>query len=314
MRTGVTPPLNHQSTKSKTFCRKINCSIQKNCKTCKTLLQLKMLYDEREAANIADWVMEHITNKKRIDRLLDKQALLHTEELEKLEIILQQLSTHKPIQYVLQEAWFDGMKFFVNEHVLIPRPETEELVHWVEEESQKLKVKSQKLLDIGTGSGCIPITLKKKLPAVSVCSIDVSEDALLVARKNADTLGTAIDLLQVDFLNEANWNQLHAFDIIVSNPPYIKRSEENSMAKHVTEFEPSLALFVPDEDALLFYRKIAEFGKTHLAKHGSIFLEINEVLGKEVIRLFEKEGYTIELRKDMQGKDRMVKACITSLI
>jgi release factor glutamine methyltransferase len=272
-----------------------------------TLVQLKLLYDEREAANITDWVMEHITGQKRIDRLLNKQALLTSAQQEKLEIILPQLAAHKPVQYVLQEAWFAGMPFFVNEHVLIPRPETEELVEWIGVESQKLKVKSQKLLDVGTGSGCIPVSLKKKLPDSDITSIDVSEDALNVAKKNAAGLGTEIHFLHTDFLNEENWKQLPVFDIIVSNPPYIKQSEHSSMSKNVTAFEPSLALFVPDEDALLFYRKIALFAKTHLSKQGSVFLEINEALGKETAALYESEGYVVELRKDMQGKERMVK-------
>jgi release factor glutamine methyltransferase len=278
----------------------------------KALLQLRILYDEREAANIADWVMEHITGRKRIDRLVDKQAMLTTSQTVQLDSILQELTTHKPVQYVLEEAWFAGMKFFVNEHVLIPRPETEELVGWVWEESQKLKVKSQKLLDIGTGSGCIPISLKKMLPGLSVSSVDVSTEALQIAKKNAIALQTEIELLHFDFLNDSNWNKLPIVDIIVSNPPYIKQSERNSMAKNVLDFEPSIALFVPDEDALLFYRKIALFAKTHLTKEGSIFLEINESLGKDMVELYESLDYSIELRKDMQGKDRMAR--ITSAI
>jgi release factor glutamine methyltransferase len=273
----------------------------------KALLQLKILYDEREAASITEWVMEHITGKKRIDRLLDKQALLTTSQEAQVDTILQQLTTHKPIQYVLAEAWFAGMKFFVNEHALIPRPETEELVEWIVLESQKLKVKSQKLLDIGTGSGCIPISLKRFLPELSVSSVDVSKEALAVAQTNTGLLKVDIELLHFDFLNEANWDELPLVDIIVSNPPYIKQSEHGSMSKNVLDFEPSIALFVPDEDALLFYRKIALFAKTHLSKNGLIFLEINEALGKEIVELYESFGYTIELRKDMQGKNRMAK-------
>ncbi|MES2330464.1 MAG: peptide chain release factor N(5)-glutamine methyltransferase [Bacteroidota bacterium] len=271
------------------------------------LMQLKKLYAEREAVNITDWVMEHITGKKRIDRLLDKQAIFAGSQIAKLDSILEELATNKPVQYVLEEAWFAGMRFFVNEYVLIPRPETEELVEWIALESQKLKVKSQKILDIGTGSGCIPIALRKKMPGCSVISIDVSEDALEVARKNADSLQADIDLLHFDFLNESNWGQLPVVDLIVSNPPYIKQSEHSSMAKNVLDFEPSIALFVPDEDALVFYRKIAAFSKTHLSPNGSIFLEINEALGNEIIDLYESFGYAVELRKDMQGKDRMAR-------
>ena len=276
----------------------------------RTLLQLKILYDKREAANITDWVMEHITAKKRIDRLLDKEVVLTDIQLLALDTILQELLTHKPIQYILGEAWFAGMKFFVNGSVLIPRPETEELVEWIAAKINNEKLIINNLLDIGTGSGCIPISLKKMLPELLVTSIDVSEDALKIAKQNADTLQAEVTLLNIDFLHEANWEQLPVVDVIVSNPPYIKRSEYSSMAKNVTGFEPSVALFVPDEDALLFYRKIAVFGKTHLAKEGSIFLEINEVLGNEVMELYVGYGYKVEMRKDMQGKDRM--ACVTS--
>jgi release factor glutamine methyltransferase len=276
-----------------------------------TLLQLKMLYNEREAANITEWVMEHVTGKKRIDRLIYKQAALETTQVQKLENFLQQLASHKPIQYVLQEAWFYGMRFFVNENVLIPRPETEELVYWVGEESKKLTIKSQKLLEIGTGSGCISIVLKKELPGLLITSIDVSSGALEVAKKNAVTQEAEINFLVIDFLDEENWKRLPVFDIIVSNPPYIKQSEQSAMSSHVTGFEPSIALFVPDEDALLFYRNIASFAKTHLAQQGLVFLEINEALGKEVVELYEKEGYAVELKKDMQGKDRMLKVSHT---
>ena len=272
-----------------------------------TLLQLKIWYDEREAANITDLVMEHITGKKKIERLLDKQQILTNPQIEKLNSILGDLATHKPIQYVLAEAWFAGFKFYVNEHTLIPRPETEELVDWIKEESRKLKVKSQKLLDIGTGSGCISIALKKQVPEFSIISIDVSKEALAVAQQNADALEADIDFLHIDFLDEANWDQLPVVDIIVSNPPYIKQSEQDRMAKNVLDFEPASALFVPDEDALLFYRKIAVFSKTHFAKKGCIFLEINETLGKDVVELYENAGYIVELKKDLQGKDRMVK-------
>lgn len=272
-----------------------------------TLVQLKMLYDEREAANITDWVMEHITGKKKTDRLMDKQQILPAPQIVKLDNILQELATYKPIQYVLGEAWFAGMKFYVNEHTLIPRPETEELVDWIREESQKILDAGYSILDIGTGSGCIPIALKKKLPLLSVTSIDVSKDALEVAQQNANTLQADISFLNIDFLDESNWNQLPVVDIIVSNPPYIKQSEQDSMAKNVLDFEPAIALFVPDEDALLFYRKIAVFGKKHLSKQGCIFLEINETLGKDVVQLYENAGYIVELKKDLQGKDRMVK-------
>ncbi len=276
------------------------------------LTKLALLYDDREAANICDWVLEQVTGQKRIDRLINKQADLPEEQVIRLQQIIAELQTHRPVQYVLGEAWFAGMRFFVNESVLIPRPETEELVEWIVAECGKPDSRNRtgNILDIGSGSGCIPIALQKKLPQYAVSSIDVSNAALAVARKNAATLDAGVHFQQFDFLEEGNWPELPVFDVIVSNPPYVKQSEQFSMTKHVLDFEPSLALFVPDEDALIFYRKIAAFGKTHLSKGGAIFLEINEALGKETVSLYEQEGYTTELRKDLQGKDRMIKASL----
>ena len=274
-------------------------------------------YDTREAAQICDWVLEHVSGKKRIDRLIDKAALLTADQQLRLAEILAELQSHRPIQYVLGEAWFAGMPFFVNEAVLIPRPETEELVEWIVEDAlnaERLTLNAEQrtknLLDIGTGSGCIPITLAKKLPHWSVSSIDVSEAALTVARKNAADLEADVQFQQTDFLDELQWLHLPVVDIIVSNPPYIKVAEQGTMARHVLDFEPSLALFVPDDDALLFYRKIAAFGKTHLRAEGAVFVEINEALGKETVNLFEQQGYTVTLRKDLQGKDRLIKATL----
>ncbi len=271
------------------------------------LYQLFELYDDREAANMADWVIEYITGQRRIERILYKDLPLNNSQQLQLETFTQQLLQHKPVQYVLQEAWFAGMKFFVKEGVLIPRPETDELVELVASKSQISNLKSQ-ILDIGTGSGCIPIALKKRLPASTILSIDISEAALAIAQKNATDLQTDIALQQLDFLDETNWQLLGTFDIIVSNPPYIKQSEDASMSKHVTDYEPSLALFVADNNALIFYEKIAAFGKTHLNPNGQIFVEINEALGKETVAMFQQHGYNTLLKKDLQGKDRMIQA------
>jgi len=271
------------------------------------LYQLFELYDDREAANIADWVIEYITGQRRIERILYKDLPLNDGQQQQLETFTQQLLQHKPVQYVLQEAWFAGMKFFVKEGVLIPRPETDELVELIS--SFKFQVSgSLQILDIGTGSGCIPIALKKRLPASSILSIDISEDALAIAKKNATDLQADITLQRVDFLNEANWLQLGSFDIIVSNPPYIKQSESSVMSKHVTDYEPSLALFVADNNALIFYEKIAAFGKMHLNPNGQIFVEINAALGKETVAMFKHHGYNTLLKQDLQGKDRMIQA------
>jgi release factor glutamine methyltransferase len=271
------------------------------------LYQLFALYDDREAANIADWVIEYITGQRRIERILYKDLPLNKIQQQQLETFSQQLLQHKPIQYVLQEAWFAGMKFFVKEGVLIPRPETDELVEQVS--NYKFQVSgSLQILDIGTGSGCIPIALKKRLPSSNILSIDISEAALAIAQKNATDLQADITLQQLDFLDETNWYQLGKFDIIVSNPPYIKQSESESMSKHVTDYEPSLALFVTDNNTLIFYDKIAAFGKEHLNPNGQIFVEINEALGEETVAMFQQHGYQTLLKQDLQGKDRMLQA------
>lgn len=276
----------------------------------KLLFQLGELYDNREAANIADMVIEHITGYQKINRIIQKNSLLNIQQQEQLQILTEQLLHHRPIQYVLQEAWFAGMKFYVNENVLIPRPETEELIEWITQEINNKNIFVKTVLDIGSGSGCIPIALKKKNKTVLISSLDISNEALRVARKNANDLNTEINFFEFDFLNEGKWNELSDFDLIVSNPPYIKQSESKSMRKNVIDFEPHIALFVSDADPLIFYKKLASFGKKHLLKNGRIFVEINENLAKDVIDLFSNENYLTELKKDFFGKDRMLKAVL----
>ncbi len=273
-----------------------------------TLLQLKKLYDTRESANICEWVMEYITGRPRIDRLVNKELLLTEAQAAQLQLILSEISQHKPIQYILGEAWFGGIRFEVSNDTLIPRPETEELVDWIVTDYQHNVSKAKKILDIGTGSGCIPILLKKKIADAQISALDISEKAIGIAQKNANRLNTHINWIKMDFLNEAEWKELPVYDLIVSNPPYIKQFEEAHMAKQVLDFEPRIALFVPDADALLFYRKIAGFAKTHLNKKGAIYVEINETLGEETLELFTGMRFQAVLKQDMQGKDRMIKA------
>jgi release factor glutamine methyltransferase len=268
--------------------------------------QLETLYEKREASNIANWVIEHITGLKRMDRIIQKNASLTPEQELELTEKTSLLLTAQPVQYVLGEAWFAGNPYFVDASVLIPRPETEELVEWIL--TDDLIKNFRHFLDIGAGSGCIPITLKLKKPHAFVLSFDISKEALAIAQINATKLNADVHFMEVDILDETRWHNFPIFDCIVSNPPYIKDTERSSMAKHVTEFEPSLALFVRDEDPLVFYRKIALFALDHLEAHGNIYLEINEALGKEVLTLYEGLGYTTELRKDLSGRDRMVKA------
>ena len=274
--------------------------------------ELTNIYETDELKNIVDLVLEHITNMPRAERVKSKLAYLTCTQLESIDTITERLKGNEPVQYVLGEAWFAGMKLKVNKNVLIPRPETEELVDWlVEEISRQSAVASRHLsiIDIGTGSGCIPITIKKKLPQADVSAIDVCSEALFIATENAIDHNAEIDFILLDFLDDEKWAALGQFDIIVSNPPYVKQSEKDGMHARVKEFEPHLALFVPDDDALLFYKKLSDFSLQHLSPGGKVFVEINEIIGATVVKNFQTAGFTaIELKKDMQGKDRMVKA------
>jgi release factor glutamine methyltransferase len=195
--------------------------------------------------------------------------------------------------------------------VLIPRPETEELVDWIVKENAQRSMHNVQfsIIDIGTGSGCIPITIKNKLHRANVSAIDVCSEALFTATENSIEYNTEIDFILLDFLDEKKWETLGQFDIVVSNPPYVRQSEREKLHARVKEFEPDKALFVPDDDALLFYRKLSDFSLKHLKAGGTLFVEINEALGGAILNLFRDRGFAnIELRKDMQGKDRMVKA------
>jgi release factor glutamine methyltransferase len=271
--------------------------------------KLKTIYEDREADNISDWVFENVTGLKRWERRENNNKELDKIHFKKIGSYLDELLQHKPVQYVLNEAWFYKMKFFVNEHVLIPRPETEELIEWVVSDFKKEKdSRSTDIIDIGTGSGCIPIALKKELPGANITAIDVSEKALSVAKKNAENLKATINFLGVNFLNENAWKPLQVYDTIVSNPPYIPIDEKKILAKNVTEFEPQIALFVENNDPFIFYKKIVEFSKTHLNPAGKIYVEVHEEYAKEVKIIFENAGFISEIHKDIFGKERMVKA------
>jgi release factor glutamine methyltransferase len=252
-------------------------------------------------------VMEKLTGWSKIDRVVNKQVPLSREQELQLEQYTSALLTHRPVQYVLQEAWFYRMKFYVDENVLIPRPETEELVEWVVQDAGA-DATNTRILDIGTGSGCIAVAIKKNIPQAEVWACDTSDAALNVARLNADTLHAQIDFVPLDFLDEQQQQQLPKVDIIVSNPPYIPLKDKESMAPNVLDHEPHLALFVPNDYALIFYNAIADFAKEHLHEGGSIYVEIHESLAKEVEQLFRAKGFSqITVKKDLQGKERMVK-------
>jgi release factor glutamine methyltransferase len=276
--------------------------------------QLLSLYENGESAAIADLVIEDLTGTNKNERLFRKEKSLSTQQEKQLRNFTQQLLENKPVQYVLQEAWFADMKFTVNEAVLIPRPETEELVELILIDYKKNihSTEAFSILDIGTGSGCIPVALKKKIPNAVITAIDISDAAIVIAQKNAVANGMNIHFIDIDFLDEYNWQSLETYNYIVSNPPYIAQAESGEMEQHVLNYEPHLALFVADNDPLIFYRKIAAFGITHLKNDGVIFVEINQALGKETIDLFASFGYQCVLKKDMQGKDRMIVAKIIS--
>lgn len=271
------------------------------------LTRLIPLYGEREAAQIGDLVMENITGKKKIDRLLNKDVLLSPVQTDIFHQYIFGLSKHEPVQYVLRESWFCGMKFYVDQHVLIPRPETEELVEWIVGDTPATT--EQSILDIGTGSGCIAISLKKKLPSARVHACDVSPDALSVARRNADSLHADIDLIQLDILDSAKWDNLPPLDLLVSNPPYIPIKDISTMSPHVVNHEPHLALFVGNDDPGIFYHAIAKLGQKRLSPGRHVYAEIHEDLAGIVVGILKRTGYQdITVRKDMQGKNRMVKA------
>lgn len=266
---------------------------------------LMKIYDPIEAQNISHWVMESITGMKKIDRLVNEHTPF-TDDQEKLWQEYQyELLRFRPVQYVLGESYFQGHRFFVKEGVLIPRPETEELVEWVIADYAN---KTINLLDVGTGSGCIPISLQLRLKNAVVSSVDISEKALEIAQYNAHQLNANVKFLQRDFLQweKYDWEPI---DVLVSNPPYIPQQEKETMMVQVTDHEPSLALFVPNDHPLIFYERIAEFGKKYLKEGGAIYVEIHEDLGTVTCDVFNKGGYkSVQLRKDFQGRDRMIKA------
>ena len=272
------------------------------------------LYGSREAALIADWVLEHLTGRKRIDRLIDPAQPLSPAALRQYETYRNELLAHRPVQYVLNESWFSGHRFFVDENVLIPRPETEELVEWTAETIAPISTTGPSstsaaptILDVGTGSGCIAITLALKFPALPIHACDISKGALAVAARNAAQLGAPLTLHQLDFLDPRTWPALPKVKWLVSNPPYIPHNEAASMAPHVTAAEPSGALFVPESDPLVFYRALAGFARQNLVPDGSIFVEIHEDLASRTLEVFRAAGFPNGiLRKDMQGRDRMI--------
>ena len=294
--------------------------------------ELSPIYGQGEAESFFYLILEEKQKLKRIDLALNYDLTFSNEEIQRWNLILEQLKQEIPIQYLLGKTSFYGLDFEVNPAVLIPRPETEELVEWIIQ-STRCEVRGTKsddvrrvikILDIGTGSGCIAISLAKNIPNAQVFAIDVSEKALATAQKNALKNQVQVHFIKADILKTDDLEKLPTvipslsrdhfplptyFDIIVSNPPYVRELEKQEIKKNVLDNEPHLALFVKDNDALVFYRKIAELAHKSLELDGQLFFEINQYLGKETFDLLERMNFkNIELRKDIYGNDRMMKA------
>ena len=265
---------------------------------------LEKLYESTEIQSFYFMLLAHYGHYSKVDVLTNTEEELPEEVVLPIKKAIKALLSAEPIQYVLGETEFCSYRFFVTKDVLIPRPETEELVDWVYRQ-YKNTVTPFKILDIGTGSGAIAVSLKKLLPQAEVTAIDVSAEALAIARRNAEANGAAIHFLQQDILMTDRLSQM--YDVIISNPPYVRFAEQAEMHPNVLNYEPHLALFVPDENPLLFYDKIAELAYRFLTPQGSLFFEINQYLGKETQDLVRQKGFNeVILQQDLLGNDRML--------
>jgi release factor glutamine methyltransferase len=297
--------------------------------------QLSTVFPQTEIDSFFFLLIEKELDLKRIDVALNNQLPIPEEKFKHLYNSLSRLKSQEPIQYILGETEFFGLPFIVNKQTLIPRPETEELVQWVISEVKKLqsyKVATFSILDIGTGTGCIPISLAKYLPNATITAIDISSEALKIATQNAEINSVEIDFIEQDILNieslniiankmkqSQNNNEITLsqtprnhikFNVIISNPPYVRELEKIEIQPNVLENEPHLALFVEDKNPLIFYKKIAELAKNHLKEDGVLFFEINQYLAKETIEMLTEKGFKTELKKDIFGNDRMTKSIL----
>lgn len=273
--------------------------------------ELDTLYGEQEVKTFFNWVVEHYLDLKPIHLILDPEYIITKDEEQPLFEALAQLKLEKPIQYILGTTEFYGMPFVVNEHTLIPRPETEELVSKM---ITDLKLdnadRTLKILDIGTGSGCIAIALAKHITNAEIHALDISKEALLIAQQNAGLNDVKLSVINDNILSfKTSTVKYESFDVIVSNPPYVRDQEKKEIKPNVLNYEPHQALFVKDSDPLLFYRAICEFCEHYLVSKGTIYFEINEYLGNEMLALLNQYKFQdVQLLKDLSGKDRMLKA------
>ncbi|MFP4469937.1 MAG: peptide chain release factor N(5)-glutamine methyltransferase [Bacteroidales bacterium] len=270
-------------------------------------LMIGEIYPSEEAASMFDLLLESLLGISRVERAANPALRISESEILKIHFAVKELIKHRPVQYVLGEAWFCDLRLFVDERVLIPRPETEELVEWIVETYGNKHPAA--VLDIGTGSGCIALALKNAFPAAEVFALDISPAALNVVRINAERTQLELNLVQADITDVSAMYQLPQFEVIVSNPPYVTHAEKSAMRKNVLDFEPGQALFVEDNDPLIFYRDIAALASQRLKPDGMLFLEINERFGRQTQDLLRQSGFKhTQLRKDLSGKDRMIRA------
>lgn len=284
--------------------------------------QLSTVFPQTEIDSFFFLLIEKELDLQRIDLVLKSETSISEDKFQHLYNSLSRLKTQEPIQYILGETEFFGLPFKVNKHTLIPRPETEELVEWILSDlknkpnvssSMSLRAelrinKSLSILEIGTGTGCIPISLSINLPNAKITAIDISSEALKIAKQNATLNNVEIEFIDQDILSTEKLPQ--QFDIIVSNPPYVRNLEKEEIQPNVLENEPHLALFVDDLNPLIFYKTIADLAKNHLTKNGVLYFEINQYLGKETLDMLSKKGFNSELKKDVFGNDRMTKSMI----
>ena len=269
--------------------------------------KLFKFYDERETEVFIFMLIEEYTGILKLDIFMDPEQTINESELLKIHFAVKDLMNYKPIQYILGKTEFYGLPILVNTNVLIPRPETEELVDWVINDTKQNQ--EYRVLDIGSGSGCIAIALKHTLPNLNIQAIDFSLGAIEVAEQNAKMNQANVSFHHINLLDKSEWGKLGYYDIIISNPPYVRHAEKSQMRKNVLNYEPGSAFFVDDKNPLIFYNSIAEFAQSYLNKNGSLYCEINQYLGDETSKLFESFGFKdIQLKKDLKGNNRFIKA------
>jgi release factor glutamine methyltransferase len=270
--------------------------------------ELAEIYSAEEIESLIFLIFEKLKGYSRTQFLLAKEEILTPEERFTIAQIILRLKNYEPIQYILGETEFFGLPFYTVPGVLIPRSETEELVQWIIQENQ---LENPTILDIGTGTGCIAISLRKNAPNSIVLACDISPVCIETARRNASRNNADVSFFEFDILKKIPEINISELDVIVSNPPYVRQSEKSMMDKNVLNFEPELALFVPNDDALRFYESIAEFALIYLKSAGRLYFEINEACGEECVEMLQKKGFSeIILKKDIHRKDRMIRSAL----